>query len=110
VMILWIMLPSFRRYTSSSAQGSEKWIVYAHATLGALAELSGIYIVLAAGFGWFKLANYNVWMRTTLVVWLFAFGLGSCTNKKLKEEQTPAHKTRNPRGSPSPREEFHVRA
>ncbi len=83
VLIVTIMHPSLHYYSSSSGQGNEKWIVYGHATLGAIAELAGLYIVLSAGLGWFKLPNYKVAMRTTLVLWLCVFGMGAWTYQKL---------------------------
>ena len=68
------MRPSLMRYIESPGQGIEKFIVYAHASVGAIAELLGLYVVAAAGSGgslkWLRLGNYKIWMRTALLVWL----------------------------------------
>ena len=95
------MRPSLMRYLESSSKGTERFLVYAHAAAGTLAELLGLYVVLAAGSGgrfkWARLNSYKFWMRTALVVWLTAFGLGAGTYYKLNASPAPP-----PAPAPSP--------
>jgi hypothetical protein len=52
----------------------------AHAALGAIAELAGLYILLAAGTTvlprTFRITHYKLWMRTVLVLWWVVLVLG----------------------------------
>lgn len=54
-----------------------------HATLGTIAEVLGIYIILSAGLKVLppalRFKNYKRWMRTELALWwlVIAFGLGT---------------------------------
>ncbi len=93
VLIGAIMRPSFMRYLESSSKGTERFVIYAHAVAGSLAELLGLYVVASAGssgrFSWFRINNYKFWMRTALVVWLSAFGLGVGTYYKLNASPAP---------------------
>lgn len=89
-----VMRPSLMQYLESSSRGTERFMVYAHAAAGSIAELLGLYVVLSAGSGgrlkWLRLNNYKLWMRTALVVWLCAFGLGVGTYYKLNASPAPA--------------------
>jgi uncharacterized membrane protein YozB (DUF420 family) len=55
----------------------------AHATFGTIAEIAGLYILLAAGTNVlparFRFSNYKSWMRTVLVLWWVAILLGLAT-------------------------------
>jgi len=55
----------------------------AHAALGMIAELAGIYILIAAGTNWLpervRLQRYKLWMRTTLGLWWATLLLGIST-------------------------------
>jgi hypothetical protein len=52
----------------------------AHAALGTITEIAGLYILLAAGTSVlpkkFGIANYKLWMRTVLVLWWGVLLLG----------------------------------
>jgi plastocyanin len=93
VLIGAIMRPSLMRYLESSGKGTERFVVYAHAAAGSIAELLGLYVVASAGTGsrfkGFRINNYKLWMRTALVVWLTAFGLGVGTYYKLNASPVP---------------------
>ena len=58
-------------------------IAAGHAALGVIAELAGLYVVLAAGTRvlpkCFLLTNYRVWMRATLILWWIVLLLGVAT-------------------------------
>ena len=58
-------------------------VATAHAAVGCIAELLGIYIVLAAGTnilpGKLRLVSYKHWMRTALVIWWLELILGVTT-------------------------------
>jgi plastocyanin len=85
LLIARVMIPSLYRFLGSSA--STPRIVLVHAIAGSIAELLGLYVVLAAGLGWlparFRFSNYRPWMRLTLAAWLVAFGLGAWTYETL---------------------------
>jgi uncharacterized membrane protein YozB (DUF420 family) len=55
----------------------------AHAALGAIAELAGLYVLLAAGTSVlprrFRITNYKLWMRTVLALWWVVLLLGMAT-------------------------------
>lgn len=55
----------------------------AHATLGSIAEVAALYILLAAGTRLFpqklRLTRYKLWMRTVLVLWWAVLFLGFAT-------------------------------
>lgn len=54
-----------------------------HAALGGVAELAGLYILLAAGTNWLperiRITRYKVWMRSVLVLWWLVLLLGVAT-------------------------------
>jgi plastocyanin/uncharacterized membrane protein YozB (DUF420 family) len=87
ILISTIMVPSFERQLlpdlrrlTADAYGS---VAFAHATLGAVAELLGLFVVGVAGTGLVpdrvRFKNYRLWMRTTLVVWWLAIAAGLAT-------------------------------
>lgn len=55
----------------------------AHAALGSIAEIAGLYILLSAGTSLlpekFRITKYKVWMRSVLVLWWVVLFLGIAT-------------------------------
>ena len=84
VVIVLTMLPSFHRHVLPqlpSRIGKPYYALAAmHATLGGIAELGGLYILLAAGTTVlpekFRITRYKFWMRGVLVLWWIVFLLG----------------------------------
>ena len=58
-------------------------IAVGHVSLGVIAELEGLYIILAAGTNVLPkrlgLRNYRAWMRATLILWWVVLLLGVAT-------------------------------
>jgi uncharacterized membrane protein YozB (DUF420 family) len=58
-------------------------IATGHAVLGIIAELAGLYVILAAGTNilpkFLVLKNYRAWMRATLLLWWVVLLLGVAT-------------------------------
>ena len=87
VMIALIMLPSFRLGVLPGLPGGLGKAYYSvatlHATLGAIAQLLGLYIVLRAGTNLLpqvlRFENYKLWMRTGLILWWTVIALGIAT-------------------------------
>ena len=88
IPIALFMLPVFRRGVMPSLSAktlADPFFAFstAHAALGTLAELLGLYIILRAGTNLLPQAlrfeNYKLWMRTALVLWWVVIGLGLCT-------------------------------
>src|SRR5579859_2625421 len=84
--IVWVMLPSFSKQLAPQIPAglSDRYylVAFAHAVAGSLAELLGIYVVLVATAKIpkaLRFNNYKPWMRTTLVLWWLAAGLGFAT-------------------------------
>jgi uncharacterized membrane protein YozB (DUF420 family) len=86
-VIAGVMAPSFRSQVASKIPARLGRPFYAvataHAAVGCIAELLGIYIVLAAGTNILpeklRLVRYKRWMRTALVIWWLALLLGVAT-------------------------------
>ena len=86
-LIVVAMLPSFRVYVAPRIPlklGKAYYAVAtAHAALGTLAELGGLYILLAVGTNLLpprlRIRNYKLWMRTGLVLWWAVLLLGWVT-------------------------------
>jgi uncharacterized membrane protein YozB (DUF420 family) len=86
-IILFIMIPSFRVHVSPQIPlklGKAYYdLASAHAALGTIAEIAGLYILLAAGTSLlpekFRITNYKRWMRTVLVLWWLVLLLGFAT-------------------------------
>jgi uncharacterized membrane protein YozB (DUF420 family) len=84
--LVW-MWPSFREvYVPDLARGIANRTtvaVVAHAALGSVVLLLGVYVVLVAGTAViprrFRFQNYSAWMRTLLVLWWITIGLGVLT-------------------------------
>jgi len=84
VMIFVVMSPSFRRQVQPVLPGEMRETYYvvatAHAALGGLAELLGVYIMLVAGTKLIpeclRFKRWNLWMRTELALWWLVLLLG----------------------------------
>ena len=76
-LIVLTMFPAFHRQILPELPGRIGKPYYAlaatHATLGGVAEIGGLYILLAAGTDLlpkkFRITRYKFWMRSVLVVW-----------------------------------------
>jgi hypothetical protein len=85
--ILFTMTPSFRVHVSPKIPlklGKAYYaLATAHAALGTITEIAGIYILLAAGTSVlpekFRIIKYKVWMRTVLALWWLVLLLGLAT-------------------------------
>jgi uncharacterized membrane protein YozB (DUF420 family) len=86
IIALW-MVPSFHDHVSPKIPARLGQAYYgfatAHATLGGVAEIVALYILLAAGTDIvpqrFRLRNYKSWMRTALALWWLALVFGFAT-------------------------------
>ena len=86
-LIMLMMIPSFRVHVSPRIPlrlGKAYYaLATAHATLGSATEITGLYILLAAGTGVlpqkFRITKYKAWMRTVLVLWWLVLLLGMVT-------------------------------
>ena len=87
IVVLLVMLPSFRARVAPKIParlGSTSYsLATAHAVLGSVAEIAGIYILLAAGTKLLprklQLVRYKLWMRSVLVLWWVVLLLGCGT-------------------------------
>jgi len=86
-VILVLMLPSFRTQVSPKIPvrlGKAYYgLATAHAMLGTVTEVAGLYILLAAGTNilpkrW-RMRRYKPWMRRVLVLWWLVLLLGFAT-------------------------------
>lgn len=86
-VIVLAMGPSFRAHVSPGMQlrlGKAYYaLATAHAALGAIAEIAGLYILLAAGTNILpasaRITRYRLWMRTVLVLWWVVLVSGLAT-------------------------------
>jgi len=86
-LIAFMMVPSFRAHVSPKIPlrlGKAYYaLATAHATLGSVSEIAGLYILLAAGTSVlpqkFRITKYKAWMRTVLVLWWLVLLLGLAT-------------------------------
>ncbi len=87
VLIGLTMLPAFHRHVLPKLPSRIGKPYYAlattHAALGGLAELMGLYILLAAGTKLlpekFRITRFKFWMRSLLLVWWIVLFLGMAT-------------------------------
>lgn len=87
LMIFLIMAPSFHKQLQPQVPGGLKeayyLVPYVHATLGTIAELLGLYIVLVAGTKMIprklRFKRYKPWMRTELALWWLVVLIGIAT-------------------------------
>lgn len=86
-LIVLTMVPSFRlqvRPGFPKKLGKSYYrIATAHAALGSVAEIAGLYLLLAAGTNLLpeklRLTRYKFWMRSVLVLWWVVLLLGITT-------------------------------
>jgi uncharacterized membrane protein YozB (DUF420 family) len=86
-LIVQTMVPSFRLQVRPGLPNklgrSYYGIATAHAALGSVAEIAGLYLLLAAGTSLFpkklRLTRYKFWMRSVLVLWWVVLLLGITT-------------------------------
>jgi len=86
-VIVLVMIPSFRLQVIPKVPlklGKSYYaIATAHATLGTITEIAGLYVLLAAGTSIlperFRITKYKRWMRTVLVLWWVVLLLGFAT-------------------------------
>jgi uncharacterized membrane protein YozB (DUF420 family) len=86
-LIMLTMIPSFRVHVSPKIPIKLGRAYYAlataHAALGSVTEISGLYILLAAGTSvlpeQFRITKYKAWMRSVLVLWWLVLLLGLAT-------------------------------
>lgn len=87
VMIFLIMAPSFHRQVQPQVPGGLReayyLVPYIHATLGTIAEVLGLYIVLVAATKILprklRFKRYKPWMRTELALWWLVVLIGIST-------------------------------
>ena len=81
------MIPSFRVHVFPRIPAKLGKAYYAlataHAALGSVTEIAGLYILLAAGTSVvpakFRITEYKRWMRSVLVLWWVVLLLGMAT-------------------------------
>ena len=86
-LIVLTMVPAFRLQVSAGLPRKLRKSYYgistAHAALGSVAEIAGLYLLLAAGTNLFpeklRLTRYKFWMRSVLVLWWVVLLLGIAT-------------------------------
>jgi uncharacterized membrane protein YozB (DUF420 family) len=86
-MIVFTMIPSFRVHVSPKIPPKLSKAYYAlasaHAALGTITEIAGLYILLAAGTRLLpekiRMTNYKLWMRSVLIIWWVVLLLGFAT-------------------------------
>jgi uncharacterized membrane protein YozB (DUF420 family) len=86
-LIILTMLPSFHRQVLPKLPGRIARPYFAlattHATLGGVAELMGLYILLAAGTKLlperFRITRFKLWMSSLLLLWWIVLFLGMAT-------------------------------
>ena len=87
VIVVLLMIPSFYVHVSRNIPAKLGKAYYAlptaHAALGSITEIAGLYIVLAAGTNVvpqrFRMTNYKLWMRSVLALWWLVLLLGLAT-------------------------------
>jgi hypothetical protein len=87
LLIVLTMIPSFRVHVAPRIPlklgKSYYGLATAHAALGTLAELGGLYVLLAVGTSLLparlRIRNYKLWMRTLLALWWVVLVLGVAT-------------------------------
>lgn len=86
-LIVLTMIPSFRAQVSPKIPlklGKAYYaLATAHAALGTITEIAGLYILLAVGTSVlpekFRITKYKLWMRMVLVLWWVVLLLGLAT-------------------------------
>lgn len=83
-IVVLLMIPSFYVHVSRNIPAKLGKAYYAlptaHATLGSITEIAGLYILFAAGTNVvpqrFRMTNYKLWMRSVLALWWLVLLLG----------------------------------
>jgi plastocyanin/uncharacterized membrane protein YozB (DUF420 family) len=106
IPIALFMRPSFHRVVMPALPAGVHDRFYAvatiHATLGTIAEVLGIYIILSAGLKLLppalRFTNYKRWMRTELALWwlVIAFGLSTYYVWNVAANAPPTQPTSTP--------------
>ena len=86
-LIALAMIPSFRHLVIPKLPWKIAMPYYAfataHAALGGIAELGGLYILLSVGTKWLpekiRITRYKFWMRSVLIFWWLVLLLGIAT-------------------------------
>jgi hypothetical protein len=84
-VVVLLMIPSFRVQVIPKIplKLGKAALATAHATLGTVTEIAGLYILLAAGTrvlpDRFRITNYKLWMRTVLTLWWVVLLFGFAT-------------------------------
>jgi uncharacterized membrane protein YozB (DUF420 family) len=86
-LIVLAMFPSFHQQVAPKLPrkiGKPYYaLATAHATLGGVAEIAGLYVLLAAGTNWLpkkiRITRYKIWMRSVLALWWVVLLLGFAT-------------------------------
>jgi hypothetical protein len=86
-VIALVMVPSFHEHVMPKIPAKLGKAYYAlgtaHAALGSIAEIGGLYVLLSAGTKVlppkFRMTEYKLWMRCVLVLWWFVLFLGVAT-------------------------------
>ena len=89
-VIALVMVPSFHEHVAPKIPAKLGKAYYglatAHAALGSVAEISGVYVILSAGTNVlppkFRITQYKVWMRSVLVLWWLVLLLGLATYER----------------------------
>jgi uncharacterized membrane protein YozB (DUF420 family) len=87
ILIVLAMFPTFHGRVLPKLPGRIGKSYYAlaatHAALGSVAEIAGLYILLAAGTNLlpakFRITRYKLWMRSVLLIWWIVLLLGIAT-------------------------------
>jgi uncharacterized membrane protein YozB (DUF420 family) len=88
IAILLVMVPSFRRSLAppipAGIHNSYYMLAAAHAALGTVAELLGLYVLVVAATSILpkrlRFTRYRAWMRATLALWWLTLLLGLATD------------------------------
>lgn len=86
-VVVLVMVPSFLVHVSPKIPAKLGRAYYAvataHAALGSVTEIAGLYVLLAAGTKilpqGLRLTEYKMWMRSVLVLWWLVLLLGVAT-------------------------------
>jgi len=87
IVIVAVMVPSFRVHVSPKIPlklGKAYYgLATAHAALGTITEIAGLYILVSAGTSLLppkiQMTDYKAWMRSVLVLWWLELALGLAT-------------------------------
>jgi len=110
ILIVMIMLPAFNRQVAAKIPSGFHNAYYLaaaiHASLGTLAELLGLYVVLVATKllpETLRFKNWKRWMKTTLALWWLTllFGIGTYYYWYVRVSKAPVTTTTTKSASPN---------